>query len=290
MKERRAFTLPELLVVIAILGILAAILLPVFRSAKEAARKSACMLNFRSTALAASLYNGDYDDRYMLISYRPGQPPNSDKDRTWVQMLLPYTRDFNIFKCPSDYSARPKNEALFDQDLVPGDPYSQYYTASMRVNSGYNFIYYSPVVLRSGRWESQPKTNTEIGSPSQAILMVDSVWERDASGRPVGGGNYLVVPPCRYAVVNGSVVDSFDLANISNPNIYAPSRGWKPSNPKSAFLYGGAWPWHDTRMNIIRADHSARSVTSALLAEGCDVQDDWSGYIKDPQAYPWDSL
>ncbi len=46
-KGVRGFTLIELLVVIAIIAILAAILFPVFMSAKAAAKKAACMSNMR---------------------------------------------------------------------------------------------------------------------------------------------------------------------------------------------------------------------------------------------------
>lgn len=61
--NRRAFTLIELLVVIAIIAILAAILFPVFAQAKEAAKKTQTLSNFKQSATAFIMYAGDYDDQ-----------------------------------------------------------------------------------------------------------------------------------------------------------------------------------------------------------------------------------
>jgi len=59
--NRTAFTLIELLVVIAIIGILAAMLFPVFARARESARKTQCLSNVKNIAMAFQIYLTDYD-------------------------------------------------------------------------------------------------------------------------------------------------------------------------------------------------------------------------------------
>src|SRR5512135_211244 len=61
MQRRKGFTLIELLVVIAIIGILAAMLFPVFARARESARKVQCLSNVKNIAMAMQMYLGDWD-------------------------------------------------------------------------------------------------------------------------------------------------------------------------------------------------------------------------------------
>jgi prepilin-type N-terminal cleavage/methylation domain-containing protein len=68
--RRKAFTLIELLVVIAIIAILAAILFPVFAQAKEAAKKTATLNNYKQVGVGLHLYTTDNDDVASLSAGR----------------------------------------------------------------------------------------------------------------------------------------------------------------------------------------------------------------------------
>ena len=61
------FTLIELLVVIAIIAILAAILFPVFTTAKENARQTDCLSNLKQLSLAWQAY-ADYNSGRACIA------------------------------------------------------------------------------------------------------------------------------------------------------------------------------------------------------------------------------
>ena len=101
-RSRRGFTLIELLVVIAIIAILAAILFPVFAQAREAARKTSCLSNMKQILNAELMYTQDYDEMLERIRvFAAPYPPNK-----WAygaqDMLNPYTKNINIWKCPDD--------------------------------------------------------------------------------------------------------------------------------------------------------------------------------------------
>lgn len=112
----RGFTLIELLVVIAIIGILAAMVFPVFARARESARKAVCLSNIKNLSLAVNMYLGDYD---------AFPPHNTDQDVSdyleatvswtpcakrldamhpylpWPVVLDEYVKNREVWSCPS---------------------------------------------------------------------------------------------------------------------------------------------------------------------------------------------
>jgi prepilin-type N-terminal cleavage/methylation domain-containing protein/prepilin-type processing-associated H-X9-DG protein len=94
------FNLIELMVVIAIIGVLAAILFPVFSRVREKVRQSACQSNLRQIGMGLLQYIQDNDEK---------TPSGTQSNASlvgvgWAGQLLPYTKTRDIFKCASEGS------------------------------------------------------------------------------------------------------------------------------------------------------------------------------------------
>lgn len=106
---RSGFTLVELLIVIAIIAILAAILFPVFASAREKARASSCMSNERQIGTSLLMYAQDYDDGIVAWIKRRETATQTTRERMWTAMLQPYLKNgasgataaSGVLQCPS---------------------------------------------------------------------------------------------------------------------------------------------------------------------------------------------
>lgn len=103
-RYRLAFTLVEMLVVIAILGVLAALLLPVFSRGKEAARATACVSNLHQIGLALQVYVDNHHNRLPIMRDRSvdtNSPPTNALPGVDV-VLKTELGNQNVLRCPSD--------------------------------------------------------------------------------------------------------------------------------------------------------------------------------------------
>jgi prepilin-type N-terminal cleavage/methylation domain-containing protein/prepilin-type processing-associated H-X9-DG protein len=125
-RNAAGFTLVELLVVIAIIGILVALLLPAVQSAREAARRSQCINNFRQVGVGLHNYesaHGYFPDG--IENYTVGVPCSMPKKTTpwsisgttgwsWGAYILPYIEEGTVysqinFKYPSQMHVPAQN-------------------------------------------------------------------------------------------------------------------------------------------------------------------------------------
>jgi len=98
---RKAFTLIEMLVVVAIIALLAAILFPVFSSAREKGRQAACESNLKQIGEGLIQYNQDYDEYEPYIAFWGGGS-GTTYEAGWQDAVFPYVRAEAVFDCPDE--------------------------------------------------------------------------------------------------------------------------------------------------------------------------------------------
>ncbi|HEY3332912.1 MAG TPA: DUF1559 domain-containing protein [Capsulimonadaceae bacterium] len=108
----KAFTLIELLVVIAIIAILAAILFPVFATAREKARQTGCLSNLKQLGLAYTQYEQDYDEMV------PAGNSGYGWGLGWAGQVYPYVKSTKSYICPSDTTANAVSSYATNSNMV----------------------------------------------------------------------------------------------------------------------------------------------------------------------------
>lgn len=164
----RSFTLIELLVVIAIIAILAGLLLPSLKRAKDMAKQIQCFGNLRQIGQAVVSYAGDKNDYFPQTI--TASKPFYDLD------LAPYTGFYvtDTFTTPSVKKAR-----IF---WCPADSYR----ASLENGKYAFFSYAQSYYIRAGGTPHMSKLSL-LRNPSGIIYMADGVNTID-KGFPVTFG------------------------------------------------------------------------------------------------------
>ncbi|MCW5937719.1 MAG: prepilin-type N-terminal cleavage/methylation domain-containing protein [Fimbriimonadaceae bacterium] len=299
--RRKGFTLIELLVVIAIIAILAAILFPVFAQAKSAAKKSLWLQHFKQANIAVVQYMADNQDGLppcnMDARSRTGSGacwgcgyPNYPNDQIWVQLVMPYTKSWEIWRVPVDPYSKEDKLAVDPYTNAPypkGHP-NYYYAMASRSHVGMNYSFlspwlYDPVNRLAG---SKPVNSSQIESQADTLFGVESIWDRNsASGVPEGGGNWVVEAPC----VRDSAGNWLVPIDVNQWYSYG---GWVVNQtgraPYSWREFGGAWPWFTRQFMATFVDSHAKPVSLGRLVDGCDVRSNYGGRAYDGDKYLYD--
>ena len=125
--NRAAFTLIELLVVIAIIAVLAALLVPSLRRARDKATSILCVSNLRNIGVAYTTYANDHDGILCPVVDTEGGWPFYTP---WCAYLDPYLESPPVYLCPANrFSPYDSNSGFFT-----------HYTMSTRVAYGFSWI------------------------------------------------------------------------------------------------------------------------------------------------------
>jgi prepilin-type N-terminal cleavage/methylation domain-containing protein/prepilin-type processing-associated H-X9-DG protein len=93
MPQKRGLSLVELLVVIAIIGLMVALLLPAINAARESARRTQCVSNFKQVALGVLNYTSSQDRLPpILVSQEPQWTEVS-----WRYLVFPYIEEQELY-------------------------------------------------------------------------------------------------------------------------------------------------------------------------------------------------
>lgn len=180
---KKGFALIELLVVIAIIAILAAILFPVFASAKVAAKQTQSISNLKQINLAWIMYSGDFDDMMMV----PRSQLSTTKFSYWWASYDEVTR--NQVEEEGLLFPYTKGKGIQADPLFP----NRLRVATGLTGYGYNYRY-----LGNGR-----TSQTSATDPANTVSFASSAQIDFGPSRQLQGNTYLEAPSANYPTFHG---------------------------------------------------------------------------------------
>ena len=289
-RKNSAFTLVELLIVIAIIALLAAILFPVFLSAREKARQATCLSNEKQVGLAALQYLQDNDETYPIVDYvvqnykGPGNPWV-----TWCWEIEPYAKNWSVFTCPDFspslgnvtayhvgiyYTSNPPNPGTVtpanwdDIDGVAGGGLYEW-TGSYAINAAYLNPDVDCVNDRSQYWsdvrQGPPAQLSQFEAPAQTVFAVDTLPLPSPEIQPGSWRNdmHYTDAPADYTAPDACVLGAEWGPNLWNAAGLAhyPDHGTGTSSP-----------CHSGGIDTLFCDGHAKWLTPGALAAGTNWQ------------------
>jgi prepilin-type N-terminal cleavage/methylation domain-containing protein/prepilin-type processing-associated H-X9-DG protein len=201
MSRSSGFTLIELLIVIAIIAILAAILFPVFATAREKARQTTCASNEKQLSLAFLQYATDFDE---TLPFAYGA---NAADRSWDIEIYPYLKlpvssvvgsRAGLYTCPDDSYDRGLSATKdASGNYIPLVPRSYVMCGGITISNyggtanatGMELAeqpIYDPLTPAT-RWSLSPgRLMSEVPAPAQTFMIVE--WPYANNNSSGGGG------------------------------------------------------------------------------------------------------
>ena len=225
--RRLGFTLIELLVVIAIIGILTAMIFPVFARARESARQATCLSNLKQLTLAMLMYTEDNGGGYV-----PAQSPDNlmrwhGRRETAEELFTPeggplweYLKNGQVQRCPS---FEPTSEDYGYEQGTGGYGYNAQYVGGSPAGSDRMYV---------------PAKEYLITDPARTVLLTDTAF-LDCDGNLIEysfceAPSYQVwnsrTEPSTHFRHNGRATIAFCDGHVrAMPITYTHAAGWCPS-------------------------------------------------------------
>lgn len=158
--RRPSFTIVELLVVIAIISILAALLLPALKGARDQGFSAKCISNLKQFGLAQRMYMDDWNGYFVpdYVTY------------WWLNSIAPYL-GYEKYAAPCN----SKTETLF---ACPKEPKGLGWYPSYSRNSSVQYKLSDGTIM--------PRKFTEFSNPSAKVFMADGA----VNSGIIGGGQF----------------------------------------------------------------------------------------------------
>jgi prepilin-type processing-associated H-X9-DG protein/prepilin-type N-terminal cleavage/methylation domain-containing protein len=266
--RRTGFTLIELLVVIAIIGILTAMIFPVFAKAREAARKSVCMSNLKQLSLAMLMYLQDNDSGFvpadspdMLRRWHGARLATSDPFVAEWGPLWEYYAHEGLKHCPS-FSP---SDSDFGYDQGTG-------------GYGYNAQYVggTPVFVEDAADLAAmctPAKEFVIADPARTVMLTDTafldcegyLFEYSFCEPPIGEAASARMPctcnlnPSTHFRHNGRANVAFCDGHVQSMTMVTThSNGWCPSSSLAGYEVEAytAEDYEKARLGFLSEDNS----------------------------------